>query len=86
MPELPEVLPAPTPAPAPVAPTYRAAGQRTAPKEVERWWIDGVDDFDAAYNHFKNHADVRSVLTALATAAIKNGQEVPGTRRHFGLI
>ncbi len=81
-----EVLPAPTPAPAPVAPTYRAAGQRTAPKEVERWWIDGVDDFDALYNHFKSHADVRSVLTALATAAIKNGQEVPGTRRHFGLI
>ena len=81
-----EVLPAPTPAPAPVAPTYRAAGQRTAPKEVEKWWLDGIDDFAKVYQHFKDNADVKAALLKAATAAVTNGQEVPGTRRHFGLI
>lgn len=81
-----EVLPAPTPAPAPVAPTYRAAGQRTAPKEIKRWWLDGVDDQAKVYEFFKNHAAVGAVLFNLAADATKNGQEVPGTRRHFGLI
>jgi hypothetical protein len=85
-PEVPEVSPAPTPAPAPVAPTYRAAGQRTAPKEVERWHLDGIDDYDAVYAVFKSNADVQAALLKAATAAVKNGQEVPGTRRHFGLI
>jgi hypothetical protein len=85
-PEVPEVSPAATPAPTPVTPTYRAVGQRTTPKEVERWWLDAVDDFDALYNHFKSHPDIQGALKVLAANAIKNGQEVPGTRRHFGLI
>jgi hypothetical protein len=70
----------------PVAATYRAPGQRTKPKEVETWHLDGIDDYDAVYNHFKNIEDVKAALMKVALAAIKNGQEVPGTRRHFGLV
>ena len=84
----PEVL-AETPepnAPAPVSATYRAAGQRTAPREVERWHLDGIDDYDAVYAVFKTSPELQAVLLKLSTAAIKNGQEVPGVRRHFGLI
>ena len=81
-----EVLPVPPPAPAPVAPTYRASGQRTKPKEVEKWWIDGIDDYAKVYEFFKDNAEVKAALLKAATAAITNGQEVPGTRRHFGLI
>lgn len=85
-PEVLEEPPAAMPAPAPVAPTYRASGQRTAPKEVERWWLDGIDDYDKVYEAFKNDVNVRNALQIAAAAAVKNGQEVPGTRRHFGLI
>jgi hypothetical protein len=79
--ELAAVPPAPL-----VTPTYRAAGQRTAPKEVERWHLDAIDDFDKLYEFFKESPAVRAALSKLATDAVKNGQEVPGTRRHFGLI
>lgn len=85
-PEIPAVSPAPTPAPAPVTPTYRAHGQRATPKEVEKWHLDGIDDFAKVYEFFKDNADVKAALLKVTTAAITNGQEVPGTRRHFGLI
>lgn len=85
-PEVPEVSPAAMPAPAPVTPTYRASGQRTTPKEVERWWLDGIDDQAKVYEFFKNNAAVGAVLFNLSADAVKNGQEVPGTSRHFGLI
>lgn len=86
--EPPEIIvPEPvTSMPAPVTPTYRASGQRTAPKEVSKWWIDGIDDYAKVYDFFKDNADVKAALLKAATAAITNGQEVPGTRRHFGLI
>lgn len=85
-PEVPEVSPAAMPAPAPVTPTYRAAGQRTTPREVERWWLDGINDQAKVYEFFKNNAAVGAVLFNLAADATKNGQEVPGTARHFGLV
>lgn len=86
--EPPEIIvPEPvTSMPAPVTPTYRAPGQRIAPKEVETWHLDGIDDYDAVYNHLKNNQFVKTQLMIWATAQVKNGQEVPGTRRHFGLI
>lgn len=85
-PVVPEVPPVTAAATQPVAPTYRAHGQRTAPKEVETWHCDGIVDQAMVYAHFKDTAGVKEVLLKLATAAIKNGQEVPGTRRHFGLV
>jgi hypothetical protein len=89
-PEPAPVVPEPTQdtaaAPTPVSATYRAPGQRAKPKEVETWHLDGIDDFDAVYKHFKDNADVKAALTKVATATIKSGQEVPGTRRHYGLI
>ena len=85
-PEIPAVSPAPTPPPAPVTPTYRAHGQRATPKEVEKWHLDGIDDYAKVYEFFKDNADVKAALLKVTTAAITNGQEVPGARRHFGLI
>ena len=57
-----------------------------AQKEVEKWHLDGIDDYDAVYATFKNSPAVKAALEAAAKAAIGLGQEVPGTRRHFGLI
>jgi hypothetical protein len=85
-PDVPAAAPELPPAPAPVSATYRAAGQRTVAKDVERWHLDAVDDYDAVYAAFKAHPDVRAALLKIATTAVKQGQEVPGTRRHFGLI
>lgn len=85
-PAVPEPPPEAAAAPSPVAATYRAPGQRTKPKEVETWHLDGIDDQEAVYAFFKDNADVKAALLKVATAAIKNGQEVPGTRRHFGLV
>jgi hypothetical protein len=70
----------------PVAATYRAPGQRKAAQEVEKWFLDAIDDQDEVYKFFRDNADVKAALLKVATAAIKNGQEVPGTRRHFGLV
>lgn len=85
-PVIPEVPPESAAAQKPVAPTYRAPGQRTTPKEVETWHLDGINDYDAVYAAFKDSVEVKALLLKLAAAAVKNGQEVPGTRRHFGLV
>jgi hypothetical protein len=85
-PAVPEASPEAAAAQTPVTPTYRASGQRTKPKEVEKWHLDGIDDQDKVYAFFKDNADVKAALLKVTTAAIVNGQEVPGTRRHFGLV
>lgn len=83
----PEVVEVEQPKPlAPVQATYRAPGQRAALKEVESWHLDEVTDYDAVYVYFKNNEALRATLKTLATAAVKLGQTVPGTKTHHGLI
>ncbi len=85
--EAPFVVDIPEPEPlAPVTPTYRAAGQRAAVIEVEKWFLDEVTDYDAVYKHFKNNPVLQQTLRTIATAAVKLGQVIPGTKTHKGLV
>lgn len=81
-PDITEAPPAAVPAPAPVVPTY---GKRKL-KEEEKWFLDEVTDYDALYAHFKNNEALKITLKTLATAAVKLGQTVPGTKTHRGLV
>ena len=71
--------------PSPLAPVLPLYGKRKLKEQVS-WHFDAVTDWDALYQHFKNHDGVRALLTTLATAEIKLGRDVPGTRKHEGLI
>jgi hypothetical protein len=75
-----EAPPAP-PAPAPVVPTY---GTRKLTENV-KWHLDAITDYDAVYHHFKEATPLKVVLLTLATAAVKAGRTVPGTKTHEGL-
>jgi hypothetical protein len=55
-------------------------------REVEAWHLDGIDDFDAVYGYFKHTQEIRAALTVLARAATKAGRDVPGVKKHFGLV
>ena len=80
-----EAPPAAMPAPAPVVPTYQPKGARKV-AEVEKWHFDEVEDWDALYAYVKDTAEIRTAMTALATAMVKAGRDVPGVKRHFGLV
>ena len=69
-------------APTPIVATY---GTRKLKEEVKTF-LDSVNDFDAVYTYFKETAEVKALLTTLATAAIKAGRTVPGTTTRQGLI
>lgn len=85
--EAPFVVDIPEPEPlAPVQATYRAPGQRTTVKEVETWHLDGITSYDLIYQHFKNNPVLQQTLRTIATAAVKLGQTVPGTKAHKGLV
>jgi hypothetical protein len=71
---------------APLVAPYRAPGQRAALKEEEKWFLDEVNDYDAVYTYFKNNEILRVTLKTLATAAVRLGQTVPGTKTHKGLV
>jgi len=71
---------------APVQATYRAPGQRSAVKEEEKWFLDEITSYDAVYTHFKNNPVLQQTLRTIATAAVKLGQIVPGTKTHKGLV
>jgi hypothetical protein len=71
---------------APLVAPYRAPGQRAALKEVDQWFLDEVNDYDAVYTYFKNNEALRVTLKTLATAAVRLGQVVPGTKTHKGLV
>lgn len=80
-----EAPPGAVPAPSPVVATYRAPGQR-ATKEVEKWHFDGVEDWDKLYGFLKDNEGVKAAMTVLAKAMVATGRDVPGVKRHFGLI
>lgn len=73
-------------APAPVSATYRAPGQRSTVKEIETWHLDEITSYDLIYQHFKNNPVLQQTLKTIATAAVKLGQTVPGTKTHKGLV
>lgn len=79
----PEVVEIEQPAPlAPVTPTY---GTRKLREEV-KWHLDEITDWDAVYQYFKGTEQVKQVLLTLATAGVRAGRTVPGTKTHEGLI
>ena len=80
-----EAPPAAVPAPAPVVPTYQPKGARKV-AEVERWHFDGITDWDALYAYVKDTAEIKAAMTTLATAMVRAGRDVPGVKRHFGLV
>lgn len=67
---------------APIVATYGSRGL----KEEMKTFLDAVTDFDQVYAYFKNTAEVKTFLIALATAAVKSGKTVPGTTTRQGLI
>lgn len=72
-------------APAPLAPLVPAQGTRKL-KEEEKWFLDEIEDYDKVFAYFRNTEQVRLVLKTLATAAVRAGHTIPGTKTHFGLI
>lgn len=74
---------APPPAtPAPLAPTY---GSRKVREEVHTI-LDQITDYDAVYQFVKDDPKTRAFLLEMATAKIKAGITVPGTKTREGLI
>lgn len=80
-----EPAPAPTPAPAPVQATYRAPGQRTV-QEVEKWHFDAVEDWSKLIEFAKDQPEIRQAMENMAKAMVKAGRDVPGVKRHWGLV
>lgn len=69
-------------APAPVVATY-GKGKL---KENIKWHLDAITDQDAVYRYFKDEQPLKTILHTLATAAVKAGKTVPGTKTHEGLV
>lgn len=67
---------------APVVPTY---GTRKL-NETPKWHLDAITDQDAVYSYFKDAEPLKVVLKTLATAAVRAGRTVPGTKTHEGLV
>lgn len=76
-----EAAPAVPPAPAPVQPTY---GKRVVKEEVKKFAV--VNDFVAAFTHFKNDPELRARIEKLSTDAIRAGAVIPGVTYREGLI
>jgi len=68
-----------------VTPVVATYGTRKL-KEEEKWFLDEITDYDAVYKHFKNNPVLQQTLRTIATAAVKLGQTVPGTKTHHGLV
>lgn len=66
----------------PIAPTY---GTRKL-KEPVLWHLDEITDYHLVYDYFKDTEVVQTFLKTLATAAVKAGRTVPGTKTHEGII
>jgi hypothetical protein len=80
--DAPEPEPLPEPEPPVVEPERvmlggGVSGRRSGGRKVV---TAKITDFDAVYQHFKEHADVKAVLQRLANAAIKK-QPVPGATK-----
>jgi len=65
-----------------VQPTYGSY----KPRQTEKWHFDGVEDFDALYAALKDSPELKSALTVLAKAMVTAGRDVPGVKRHWGVI
>lgn len=56
------------------------------PRQVEKWHFDGVEDFDALYAAIKDSPELKAAMTAVAKAMVTAGRDVPGVKRHWGVI
>lgn len=65
-----------------LAPTY---GTRKLKEEV-KLILDAITDYDAVYKFLRDDPKVKALLLELATAKVKAGFTVPGTKTREGLI
>ncbi len=69
-------------APERVTPTYGSY----KPRQTEKWHFDGIEDVDKFIASIKDEPDFRTALMALAEKLVKAGRDVPGVKRHWGVI
>lgn len=84
VPELPPE-PEPLPIPATPAPLVATYGSRKIKEEV-KLILDAITDQDAVYTFLRDDPKLKALLLELATAKVKAGFTVPGTKTREGLI